>query len=193
MEKKSNNLIQNELIKWMNLPKNQKNGKVKPEKKIFYEKLSEFKFPESFNEIDEDWYSYFVLFLEKQNYAKNYIDKFTKELISFMNYSYLKKIHQETGYKTIKRKKETINHPYLNPEELKKIHNVKNLSEKLENTRIIFFLMYYSGARFCDAIEFKKENIQNKILVFKVKKNNKNHKIPANPYIVKNISKKKNF
>ncbi len=95
----NDSIVKANYYKWMSLPKNQDDSG----KKTLYNKLSDFSFPKKFEDIDEDWHLCFTIWLNQQEYTKNYIAKFTKDLLTFMNYTHKKKIHNSELYKDIKK------------------------------------------------------------------------------------------
>jgi len=172
---------------WLLRPCNKKHQ----QKKTFRNKLLKYGCPENFSEITEEWHESFIQWLEEQGYTRNYIGVFTQNLKVFMNYTYRKGVHNNSEYQLFKKRRETVNHPYLNENEIEKIRLLCNLSEKLQNVRILFLLSYYTGMRFADITRLHSSSISAGIIRFRVAKTNKLQTIPCASFVKENVDKKR--
>lgn len=149
-----------------------------------------------FDNVDLNFYNSFLTYLtDDLNFAANTVGNQIKILKLFMNEATERGLNNNLDFKKRKFKKVTENPDkiYLTSEELKTIYNL-DLSEnkKLERTRDLFIVGCFTGLRFSDFIQVKKENIieENKIKI-RTQKTGETVVIPLHPY-VKEIFEKYN-
>jgi len=117
-----------------------------------------------FETIDLDFYNGFINFLSKEGYAKNTIGGFIKNLKIFMNEAVDRKLTNNLEYRNRKFKvlEEQVDKIYLSEKELFKIYELDlSKNQRLEKMRDLFIIACYTGLRFSDFIQVRKENIIN--------------------------------
>jgi integrase len=150
----------------------------------------------SFEDIDLEFYNSFVSYLTSENYSQNTIGKHIKVLKTFLNEATDRGINKTIEYKK-RRFKRPIEEPdkiYLSVDELEKIYNLDIKNDKqLESIRDLFIIACFTGLRFSDFSELKKENIidGNKIRI-RTNKTNELVIIPLHKYVRGIIAKYNN-
>lgn len=117
----------------------------------------------TFNDIDENFFSNLVEYLSNKLISNNSQGRLIKIVKTFMHYGLEKGLH--TNHKFIKNLKvfnEETTHVALNEAELESIENLQDLSLKLQKVRTMLLLQCYSGLRYSDLMNLKKENIDYK-------------------------------
>lgn len=153
----------------------------------------------TFETVNLDFYEQFKDYiLNEKELLTNTFGKQIKTLKTFLNLATEKGVNQNLAYKSksFKALQENVDHVYLTDEELDKIYNVQLSKKKyLDRIRDVFLIGCYTGLRFSDFTQLKKENLQklNDIYVFKVRTYKTNEKvvIPLKP-VVKQIWDKYN-
>lgn len=150
-----------------------------------------------FNFIDLSFYNNFTKYLSQDlKMSNNTIGKHIKTLKTFLNEATERGLNQNLDYKKRKFKtlKEDSDKVYLSMNELKIIGDL-DLSKKqnLERVRDLFLLGCFTGLRFSDFSQIKKENIDNEKSIIKIttQKTKEKVTIPIHP-LVKNILAKYN-
>lgn len=125
-----------------------------------------------FDSIDLDFYDQFVDFLIKKNYAKNTIGTFIKNVKVFLNEAVDRKlttnlIYRNKRFKNIEEPSESI---YLTENEINELYNF-DLSNnyRLEKVRDLFVIACYTGLRFSDLSQLRKENINEAGTLIKIR------------------------
>jgi site-specific recombinase XerD len=116
----------------------------------------------SFEDIDLEFYNSFVSYLTELNYSQNTIGKHIKVLKTFLNEATDRGINKTIEFKKrkFKRPVEEPDKIYLNIEELEVIYRIDLTNDKqLERIRDLFIIACFTGLRFSDFSELKKENI----------------------------------
>ena len=151
-----------------------------------------------FDSINLTFYSSFMKYLSKDlEMSNNTVGKYIKTLKSFLNEATERGVNENLEFrkKKFKTLKEETDKVYLSNEELEKIlnHNFSN-SEHLEKVRDLFLIGCYTGLRFSDFTQIKKENIflDKSIIQINTKKTSERVTIPMHK-IVRNIFKKYNY
>lgn len=147
-----------------------------------------------FENIDLEFYASFVDYLMNElKMAHNTIGSKIKVLKLFMNEATERGLNNNLEFKKKKFKKlsEETDKVYLKKEELDKIYNL-DLSEKkhLERVRDLFILGCYTGLRFSDFTQLKKDNLfdGNKIRI-RTQKTSETVIIPLHNYVKEILSK----
>ena len=147
-----------------------------------------------FETIDLDFYNGFTNFLTKEGYAKNTIGGFIKNVKIFMNEAVDRNLTNNLEYRNRKFKvlEEQVDKIYLSEKELFKIYQLdlsKNL--RLEKIRDLFIIACYTGLRFSDFIQVRKENIINdgKQIKIRTEKTSEIVIIPMHRYVKEIIAK----
>lgn len=165
----------------------------------------------TFENIDIDFYNSFIEFLKKRNYATNTIGTRIKVVKTIMRNAQERdiKVSQDYTKKAFKKPKEDVDHIYLTEAELDKIYNVEStpefkerlmkthngdtLPEYLDRAKDIFLIGCYTGLRFSDLSQLKRENfLSDNTIQVKTIKTAQEVVIPIHP-IVKQILNKYNY
>lgn len=140
----------------------------------------------SFEDIDLDFHTDFINFLNKKNYMPNTIGTRIKVLKTFMNEAYERNLHSNLDFK-----KKLFNKPveetisiYLNVEELSKLHSLDlSKSKRLESVRDWFLIASYTGLRYSDLRRLTKNNFSDTSIEIKTQKTDTNVVIPLTPMV----------
>ncbi len=149
-----------------------------------------------FDNIDLDFYERFINFLAKKGYAKNTIGGFIKAVKTFMNEAVDRNLTKNLEYRNKKFRaiEEQVDKIYLTQNELATIYNL-NLEEdkRLEKVRDLFIIACYTGLRFSDLIQIRKENIINdqKQIKIRTEKTGELVVIPIHKYVTETLAKYK--
>ncbi|MDP3556273.1 MAG: site-specific integrase [Bacteroidota bacterium] len=148
-----------------------------------------------FENINLNFYDEFVNYLAKKlNYSANTIGKNVKNIKVFMNEATERNLNNNMDYlkKGFKVSKEDIDNIYLSEDELKKIYEL-DLSddERMGQARDLFIVGCYTGLRFSDFSQIKKENIRNGLFTIRTEKTNELIAVPVHPLIEKIMLKYK--
>jgi Site-specific recombinase XerD len=125
-----------------------------------------------FDSMDLDFYNHFVNFLTSQGYAKNTIGGFIKNIKIFMNEAVERKLTINLEYRNRKFKvlEEQVDKIYLSEQELRKIYDLDlRTNQRLDKMRDLFLTACYTGLRFSDLIQVRKENVINEGKQIKVR------------------------
>lgn len=134
-----------------------------------------------FNDIDLEFYTDFITYLQKENYSDNTIGKFIQNIKTFLNNAAEKGINVNSAYKNKKFAcpQEEVDKVYLTEKELTKLYEL-DLTRKsgLDLVRDLFLIGCYTALRYSDYTNIRPENIYNsdngeyiKINTFKTQKN----------------------
>jgi integrase len=147
--------------------------------------------------IDLDFYYSFHEYLSSKTFKTNYIGKNIKTLKTFMNEA-LEKNHSTNRTHFNKRFKiptEDSTSIYLSFEELREMHEL-DLSEtpRLENVRDLFLISCFTGLRFSDLSQLKREHIiqdesGNQLIQMRIQKTKQLITIPVLPEVITILSK----
>lgn len=112
--------------------------------------------------IDLEFYDEFMDYLISKNYGKNTIGTLIKNIKVFMNEAIDRGLTKNMQFKNrrFKAVEEESENIYLNEKEVEKLYN-HDFSKKpyLDRVRDLFIIGCYTGLRFSDLVELKKENI----------------------------------
>ncbi|MBL7909917.1 MAG: site-specific integrase [Bacteroidia bacterium] len=148
-----------------------------------------------FNSIDLNFYDDFITFLAKKlNYSANTIGKNIKNLKVFMNEATERNLNNNMDYlkKGFKVSREDIDNIYLSDEEIMKIYNLDlSDNERMAQVRDLFIVGCYTGLRFSDFSQIKKENIRNGLFTLRTEKTNELVSVPVHPLIEQIMQKYK--
>lgn len=121
-------------------------------------------------------------FISDLRFAHNTEAKNFKTLKTFMNYSADRGHHQNMIYKKFESSEEETEIYALTIEELMKIYSHEFEEERLEKVKDVFCFACFSGLRFSDVINLKRENIFGNQLRITIKKTQESTTIPLNEY-----------
>lgn len=148
------------------------------------------------SEIDENFKSSFLQFLNDKDYSQNYIKKnftYIKQLCNHAHYNGLKVSPQ---LNKISIKAEKTPKIYLSFEELENIENTELDSENLKATRDWLIISAYTGQRISDFMRFRIGMIRKEkgkhLLEFTQKKTNKTMTIPLHKKVLEVIENNSN-
>ena len=171
--------------------------------KLTYDLLKEFAGPKqlNFDDIDLDFYTDFIRFMQGKNigndkkpkhYKANTIGKYIKNIKIFMNRATEDGINTNLRYKSHRFVKIQVDTEsvYLNEKELSIIQD-HDFTKKphLERTRDLFLVGCWTGLRFGDLIQVKPENIKDGFIYVTQSKTGDRVVIPLHP-VVKSILEK---
>lgn len=148
-----------------------------------------------FNDITLNFRDDFDSFLQRKlNYTKNTAGKHIKNVKVFMKEAHERGLHHNMEFtkKGFKVGKEDVDNIYLTEEELELICDL-DLSgdKKLDEIRSLFLVGSWTGLRFSDFTQIRKENISNDIITIKTKKTGELVSVPVHPIIKKIMEKYK--
>ena len=187
-----------ELIEWIEqeieiIKQSQKVGSVQVYASLISH-LKEFskrkKYKVSFESINIDFYEQFKDYiLNEKGLLTNTFGKQIKTLKTFLNLATEKGINTNMSYKSrlFKVLQESIDHPFLNNEELKHLYELQLKKGYLDRVRDIFLIGCHTGLRFSDFTHLKDENFEKwdngLVLKVKTKKTNQKVVIPVKPVV----------
>lgn len=148
-----------------------------------------------FDSIDMNFYDDFRAYLSKNlEYSDNTVGKHIKNLKLFMNEASERGIHNNMEFlkKGFKVPKEDIDNIYLTEEEISILYHLDlSKDEKLDQARDLFIVGCYTGLRFSDFTQLKRENIRNGMISLRTQKTGELVAIPVHPIIEDIINKYK--
>ena len=171
---------------------------TKKQWKQTFRKLKEYKNATQtdldYDTIDLDFYNNFIHFLSKEGYTKNSIGGFIKNVKIFMNEAVDRKLTTNLEYRNRKFKvlEEQVDKIYLSEEELKTIHDLDfSNNPRLDKVKDLFLVACYTGLRFADLTQLKKENLIKNATQIKMKtqKTGETVIIPIHPYVREILAK----
>jgi len=147
-----------------------------------------------FDAINLDFYNRFVQFLKGKGHATNTIGGHIKNVKIFMNEAVARKLTTNLEYRDRKFKvtEEQVDKIYLSQEDIKVIYQMDlSKNPRLEKVRDLFIIACYTGLRFSDLIQIRKENFVNDNSQIKVRteKTGEIVNIPIHKYVKEVISK----
>ena len=150
-----------------------------------------------FDTINLTFYNSFMKYLTIDlKMSNNTIGKYIKTLKSFLNEATDRNINKNLEFRKRKFRtlKEETDKVYLSEKELKILMDYNFKKEYLEKARDLFLIGCYTGLRFSDFTQIKKENIilDKSIIQITTKKTNERVSIPMHK-IVKSILKKYDY
>ncbi|HUZ58299.1 MAG TPA: phage integrase SAM-like domain-containing protein [Hanamia sp.] len=182
-----------ELIRDTNRKRNTKNQWKQTLRKLYeYKKSTNSEV--DFDTINLDFYDGFIKFLTKENYTKNTIGGFIKNVKIFMNEAFERKLTTNLEYRNRKFRvmEEQVEKIYLSEKELSKIYNLDlKKNPRLDKVRDLFIIGCYTGLRFSDLIEVRKENLINQGRQIKVRteKTKENVIVPIHNFVKQILEK----
>jgi integrase len=138
-----------------------------------------------FDDIDMNFYDDFFNFLTKElEYSANTVGKHIKNLKVFMNEANQRGVSNNLEFlkKGFKVPKEDIDNVYLSEDEIMDLYQL-DLSGKLAYARDLFIVGCYTGLRFSDFSQIKRENIRNDMISLRTQKTGELVSIPVHPLI----------
>ena len=146
-----------------------------------------------FDSIDLSFHDELNKYLSKNlNYSGNTIGKHVKNIKVFMNESSERGLNNNFEYlkKGFRVFKEDVDHIYLSEDEILKLYELDLSSHiRIGYARDLFIVGCYTGLRFSDFSQIKKENIRDGMISIRTQKTNELVTIPVHP-MVEDIMKK---
>lgn len=144
--------------------------------------------------IDLEFYDQYVDYLTRKNYGKNSIGTFIKNIKVFMNEAVDRKLTSNMQFKnkrfrTLEEHSETI---YLTESEIKSLYELPlDNNKRLEKVRDLFIIACYTGLRFSDLMQLRKENInqEGNLVRIRTQKTDEVVIIPLKGYVREILSK----
>ncbi|MCJ7447160.1 MAG: site-specific integrase [Bacteroidales bacterium] len=147
----------------------------------------------SFDDIDLEFYNSFIAYLIELDFSQNTIGKHIKVLKTFLNEATERGINKTVEFKKrrFKALSEITDKIYLNTEELERMYNLKLSNDKqLESIRDLFIIGCFTGLRFSDFSELKRDNIiDGNMIKIRTNKTNDLVIIPLHKYVREIIRK----
>jgi len=148
-----------------------------------------------FNDITLSFRDDFNNFLQKKlNYTKNTAGKHIKNMKVFMKEAHERGLHNNMEFtkKGFKVGKEDVDNIYLTEEELDMICDLDlSADQRLDHVRDLFIVGCWTGLRFSDFIQIRRENISNDIITIRTQKTQELVSVPVHPIIKKIMEKYK--
>ena len=146
-----------------------------------------------FNSIDLNFYDDYINYLYKTlNYSKNTVGKHVKNLKVFMKEATERNLNSNMDFlkKGFKVGKEDIDNIYLSEDEIMKLYEL-DLSDdvRMDHVRDLFIVGCYTGLRFSDFSQIRKENIRNGLISIRTEKTDEMVSVPVHP-LIERIMKK---
>ena len=161
---------------------------------LYYTKLQEFEKETGYiihyrtiNQVFLDNYKKYIL--ETKGLGWNTLATAIKKLKIFMNWSFLRKYHQEKDFKDLSVTEKRKTHISLTEEELSRLYYFDFKNQRLNQTRDIFCFSCLTSLPYSDLRELKHEHINNGILLKHRKKTFKRFDQPIHPLAI-SITKK---
>ncbi|MFA6570249.1 MAG: site-specific integrase [Bacteroidota bacterium] len=150
-----------------------------------FENLNNIKL--SFELMDTNFYDKFMDYLlNNKKFLNNTAGNYIKHLKTFLNFCYQRKINPKDDFKKFKALKEEVQTIYLTEEELNKISTIDlKDNDKLNHIRNIFLIQCYTGLRYSDLINLRKENFKNDFIILETLKTKDSLRIPIVPRLKK--------
>ncbi len=162
---------------------------------LFRKQLKEYKSEIELDEINVKFIEDFLYYLAtEKSIGVSGIATRRKTFSSVLNKFVIDKLIDENPCKHIKKPKEEVKTIFLTSKEIESIKNADlnlgNLTKGLNITRNLFLFSCYTGLRFSDVMNFRKENIIDfKKIVVVMKKTKRTVEVPLNQYAIKLLVK----
>lgn len=148
-----------------------------------------------FDDIDLNFYDDYYRFLTKGlGYSANTVGKHIKNLKVFMREASERRLTNNTEFlkKRFKVPKEEIDNIYLSEEEILRLHHLDlRENQNLRFARDLFIVGCYTGLRFSDFSQLKKENIRDGKISVRTQKTGELVSIPVHPIVEEIMSEYK--
>ncbi len=134
-----------------------------------------------FSDIDIKFYNKYVKYLNDKNYSVNTIGSHIKVIKVMMNIATNRDLNEakdfaKTEFKTINEETQSI---YLTIDELQKISNLDlSKNKRLEPVRDMFLIACFTGLRFSDLKQLRKDHFQENVIKIKTIKTGQTVTIP---------------
>ena len=146
-----------------------------------------------FDDINQQFYDKFVVYLQDRKFAQNTVGKHIKILKTIMNEA-LRQGHHTTGhYNDFRVYQEEVDSVYLNESELQMLKDADFAKKTyLDHVRDWFLLLSWTGSRFSDLGKVAAADIKDGFITFRQQKTGTKVVIPVHP-VAMDIFKKYDF
>lgn len=173
--------------------------KEHPKTKAWYQntknKLEHFNSKLTFDDIDNNFHTAFIKYLEDKQYSKNSIATFIKNLKAFLNHSTDQGINTNLKFRTkaFNKKPEKSTSIALTDSEVNDVYNL-DLSDnrKLDRVRDLFIVACRTGLRFSDFSNIDNDSIGDQYINLITKKTDQKVVIPIHHQVKEIITKYSN-
>ena len=114
---------------------------------------------DDWEEIDGDWHFRLDALMKKAGYSLNYISTITSKVRTVMHEGEIRGYHTNTAYKSFPRRYETSDTVYLDRGEMEDLWELDLTDETERKARDLFFLGYYTAARYQNYSRLSLDNI----------------------------------
>ena len=135
-----------------------------------------------FNDIDQDFLSSFVAFLQRLDYSTNTVYRKITNIKAVMNAAVERGVTDNVRWRYFRKTSEETEAVALNEDELQRLKDYDFSSNpRLERVRDLFLVGCWTGLRFSDVTRIREENIQDGIITITQSKTNAPVSIPVHP------------
>ncbi len=141
----------------------------------------------SINKLFED--KFFTYLIENKKMLNTTAHKTVSFLKTFLIWAYDRKLHSNTDFRSFKGKTYENEVIFLTEVELMNLYNLEIDDERLARVRDVFVFQCFTGPRYSDILEFKKEDIKNGAWHLRQQKTKNITQIPINKYALSILAK----
>lgn len=152
------------------------------EKRLTFEKITPLFF--------DKFYTFLVIEKQMINNTANKNISFFKTFLIWAN---VNGYTDNTSYQTFRSKTEQNEVIYLTEDELMTLYNLELENERLERVRDLFVFQCFTGARFSDVKNFKREDIDGATWKLRTQKTHQSLEIPLSGYAISILAKYLDF
>ena len=135
-----------------------------------------------FNDVDQDFLSSFVAFLQRLDYSTNTIYRKITNIKAVMNAAVERGVTDNVRWRYFRKTSEETDAVALNEDELQRLRDYDFSSNpRLERVRDLFLVGCWTGLRFSDVTRIREENIKDGIITITQSKTNAPVSIPVHP------------
>ncbi|QLH52845.1 MAG: hypothetical protein CH6_0227 [Candidatus Kapaibacterium sp.] len=161
--------------------------------KIIRKYLNDFDPELSFNDINASFYDRFLAYLFSKGLSDNTAYKYIKILKTFLNWAVSRGYTDNTAYKSFKAKVQKADIITLSEDELMRLYTLKLDNKRLERIRDVFCFGCFTGQRFSDIVNLKKNDIKDNTWYLRVVKTKELNLIPLNDFALSILEKYKDL
>ncbi|MBX2939914.1 MAG: site-specific integrase [Ferruginibacter sp.] len=147
----------------------------------------------TFSNIDYSFFSAFQNYLVAQGLNNNSVAKNLSTLKTFLNYAKIHGFEVSENYRDFKIKKESHDVIALTQSELEQVLNAEVKSTSMSQIRDVFCFSCFTGLRFSDIKNLKRENIKVDSIRITVKKTKEQLMVPLTPFSMSILNRYKNY
>jgi len=141
----------------------------------------------SINKLFED--KFFSYLIEDKKMLNTTAHKTVSFLKTFLIWAYDRKLHSNTDFRSFRGKTYENEVIFLTETELMNLYNLEIDDERLARVRDVFVFQCFTGPRYSDILEFKKEDIKNGAWHLRQQKTKNITQIPINKYALSILAK----